>query len=87
MILDDIKPWTRAELSIEDRVSLLMAEMTLEEKVAQLGSARPTSGTVIAAPGEETFAHEQSEYDEATRHGLGQLTRVLGSGPVEPSEG
>ena len=87
MIVDDTKPWTRADLSIEDRVSLLMEEMTIEEKVAQLGSARPTAGAVIAAPGEETFAHEQSDYDEATRHGLGQLTRVFGSRPVEPSEG
>lgn len=81
------RPWTDEALGYEQRVALLIAEMTLDEKVAQLGSARPTSGTVIAAPGEEVFAHEQAGYDEGTKNGLGQLTRVLGSRPVEPVEG
>ncbi|MFM8352321.1 MAG: glycoside hydrolase family 3 N-terminal domain-containing protein, partial [Actinomycetales bacterium] len=81
------RPWTKADLGLGERVSLLMAEMTLPEKVAQLGSARPTSGTVIAAPGEEVFAHEQAGYEEGTKDGLGQLTRVLGSRPIEPVEG
>jgi beta-xylosidase len=81
------RPWTRGDIGLEERVSLLMVEMTLDEKLAQLGSARPTSGTVIAAPGEEVFAHEQAGYDEGTKDGLGQLTRVLGSRPIEPVEG
>ncbi|MFM8855799.1 MAG: beta-glucosidase [Actinomycetota bacterium] len=83
----DSRPWTREDLPLSERVELVLSAMSLEEKVAQLGSARPTSGTVIAAPGEELFAHEQSAYGEATRHGLGQLTRVLGSQPVEPEAG
>jgi beta-glucosidase-like glycosyl hydrolase len=81
------RPWTQLNLELGQRVALLMGEMTLAEKVAQLGSARPTSGTVIAAPGEDVFAHEQGEYEQASEHGLGQLTRVFGSAPIEPVEG
>jgi len=81
------RPWADRSLPVEDRVELLLAEMTLQEKLAQLGSARPTAGSVIAAPGEDTFAAEQSEYAEATQHGIGQLTRVLGTAPIEPADG
>ena len=33
-----VRPWQDPTLSVADRVELLLPEMTLEEKVAQLGS-------------------------------------------------
>ena len=49
-------PWQDSERSIEERVELLLAEMSLEEKVAQLGSswggkASPEPGGALTSPG------------------------------------
>jgi beta-glucosidase len=73
------------DLAPGDRVGDLLARMTLEEKLAQIvgfwdkgdGEAvAPLQGAFSAAPG----------LDEATRHGLGHLTRVYGTRPVDPDE-
>ncbi|ROS62297.1 beta-glucosidase [Frigoribacterium sp. PhB160] len=67
------------------RVADLVADMTLDEKLAQLvgwwvdqggegGAAAPMQGEMASSGG----------YDEATAHGLGQLTRVYGTRPVDP---
>ena len=69
--------------------------MTLEEKVAQLGSRwvgndmrahetrAPTHGPTSTSPRmQDVFAAGGSTpLAEASRHGLGQLTRVYGSRP------
>ncbi|MFB2556797.1 beta-xylosidase/alpha-l-arabinosidase [Herbiconiux liangxiaofengii] len=59
--------------------------MTLEEKLAQLVGYWVDQGGEVVAP----MAGEMSTstgYAEATEHGLGHLTRVYGTRPVEPAE-
>ncbi|WP_336207273.1 glycoside hydrolase family 3 N-terminal domain-containing protein [Nonomuraea sp. LPB2021202275-12-8] len=100
-----LRPWQDPALPVADRVEALLVEMTLEEKVAQLGSrwvgndmraadhpepiADPDAcGTVNVAPMQDVFAASGTiPFEEATRHGLGHLTRVYGSGPVTAAEG
>jgi beta-glucosidase-like glycosyl hydrolase len=103
-------PWQDSSLGPAERVDLLLAEMTLEEKVGQLGSrwtgndapadetATPTAPTtpdaadseeqMNVAPMEDVFASLGTEpLEQASRHGLGHLTRVYGSVPLTPVEG
>jgi beta-glucosidase-like glycosyl hydrolase len=67
------------------RVTELLASMTLEEKLAQLVGFWVDQGGEVVAPmsGEMTAS---TAYGEATEHGLGQLTRVYGTRPVDPIE-
>lgn len=71
------------------RVHELLASLTFEQKVAQLGSVwltmDPESGDM--APYQGTFAPAPTDPDEALAHGIGQLTRPLGSKPVEATAG
>jgi beta-glucosidase len=104
----EVAPWQDRSLAVAQRVDLLMAEMTLEEKVAQLGSrwlgndmqagepdqvrgqAPPTEGGTEhnVAPMEGVFAAMGSpSLEEASRHGMGHLTRIFGSGPLTASQG
>ena len=94
----DDRPWQNTSLSAEDRVELLLREMTLAEKVAQLGSrwvgndmsddAGAEEDNLNVAPMQEVFAASGTvSLEEASRHGLGQLTRVWGSVPVTADEG
>jgi beta-xylosidase len=71
-------PWTDTERPLDERVDALLAEMTLDEKLAQLGSvwvgAELGSGNV--APMQEAFA-EPASFEEASAHGMGHITRPL----------
>jgi len=101
-------PWQDSERPIEERVELLLAEMSLEEKVAQLGSRwigndKPEPGAALTSPeAPETDSNEAfnvapmqdvfaaaglPSLEEASRHGLGHLTRVYGSAPITAVEG
>ena len=97
-------PWHDTSLPVEERVNLLLEQMTLEEKVAQLGSRwvgndrqaadedgaqEPDSAPDLqVAPMDDVLAARGSlPLAEASRHGLGHLTRVYGSAPVSPAEG
>ncbi len=101
-------PWRDTALSVADRVQLLLEEMTLEEKVAQLGSRwvgndMQDAGTSVdpapesvtgddaslnVAPLQDVFAASGNlSLEEASRHGLGHLTRVYGSAPVTAVDG
>ncbi len=96
-------PWHDPTLPAAERVELLLREMTLEEKVAQLGSRwvgndmQPVhapapdgdhDATLNVAPMQDVFAAGGSTtLAEASRHGLGHLTRVFGSGPVTATQG
>jgi beta-glucosidase len=87
---------------------LLLSEMTLEEKVGQLGSRwvgndiSDTGGALSSPSGAETDPHESlnvapmqdvfaaagsAPLTEASRHGLGHLTRIYGSTPISPVAG
>jgi len=101
------RPWQDPALPVPERVELLLAELTLEEKVGQLGS-RWVSGNIHedpppepagpagaerdtphnVAPMQDVFeASRKLTLEEASRHGLGHLTRVYGSVPVTAADG
>ncbi|HET6503978.1 MAG TPA: glycoside hydrolase family 3 N-terminal domain-containing protein [Amycolatopsis sp.] len=63
--------------------------MTLEEKVAQLGSAWPGNEEITGnvAPMQDVFARGGVPFDQARADGLGHITRVFGTAPVTAAEG
>ncbi|GGO27265.1 glycosyl hydrolase [Microbispora rosea subsp. aerata] len=94
-----LRAWQDPALPVADRVDALLAEMTLEEKVAQLGSrwfgndmqapeeAEPDTAHNVA-PMQDVFAASGTvPLEESVRDGLGHLTRVFGSVPVTAAEG
>lgn len=68
-----------ASRSVEDRVNALLQEMTLEEKVAQLGSV-----WVYELLDGVTFAPERAE--PFLRRGIGHITRLGGASNVTPQQ-
>ncbi|MBB6119830.1 glycoside hydrolase family 3 N-terminal domain-containing protein [Nocardiopsis algeriensis] len=81
-------PWQDPSLPSEERVDLLLAQMTLEEKAAQLRGlwvGADTSGEGVAP--HQHDMEEPPSWEEAVAHGLGQLTRPFGTAPVAPAAG
>ncbi|REJ07034.1 glycosyl hydrolase [Microbacterium bovistercoris] len=68
------------------RVSALLAEMTLEEKAAQLVGYWLDQGGEVVAPMQNEMARSEGALAEITRHGIGHYTRVYGTRPVDPAE-
>jgi len=94
----DERPWQNTALPAEKRAELLLQAMTLEEKLAQLGSRwagndmaateTPAEEQLNVAPMQDVFAAGGSvSLEDASRHGLGHLTRIWGSVPVSVEEG
>jgi beta-glucosidase-like glycosyl hydrolase len=83
-----MRPWTDTSLSIAERVESLLGEMTLDEKLAQLGSAWVGAqlGSGNVAPLQEAFG-DPLTFEQASADGLGHLTRPLGTQPIDPVEG
>ena len=96
------KPWQDPARPVAERVELVLAAMTLEEKVAQLGSrwvgndmpdeeeqaVTEPAETQNVAPMQDVFATSGSvSLADASRAGLGHLTRVYGSVPLTPAQG
>jgi beta-glucosidase-like glycosyl hydrolase len=81
--------WTDPALDADERVEALLAAMTLEEKVAQLGSVWPGFGEKDGqvAPTADDEMTGAVPFAEATRHGIGHLTRVFGTAPVTAEQG
>ncbi|MGW0810181.1 beta-xylosidase/alpha-l-arabinosidase [Nonomuraea sp. NPDC002799] len=82
-----LAPWRDNARAIDERVETLLAELTIEEKVAQLGSVwvqGDDPGNV--APLQDQFA-AAGGLEERLRYGLGHLTRVYGTAPLSPAEG
>lgn len=78
-----------ARVPASDVVEHLVREMTLEEKLAQLAGVwvnASTDGDSVA-PLQSQMAGDTRSWDEIISHGLGQITRMYGTVPVEPSEG
>ncbi|NQX05294.1 glycoside hydrolase family 3 C-terminal domain-containing protein [Rathayibacter sp. VKM Ac-2856] len=67
------------------RVADLIGRMTLEEKLTQLVGYWVDQGGEVVAPLAGEMA-TSTGYADATREGIGQLTRVYGTRPVDPVE-
>ena len=87
------RPWEDTSLSDLERASALMAEMSLEEKVAQLGSIWIGFNIGVEAesdtdnvPGIVEVAQPLS-WDETVKHGLGHFTRLYGTKPIHVRDG
>jgi beta-glucosidase-like glycosyl hydrolase len=68
-----------------DRVDDLLARMTLPEKLAQIVGYWDKDDGDTVAPMQGSFAASPG-LDAASRDGLGHLTRVYGTRPVDPQE-
>ncbi|PSL53883.1 beta-xylosidase [Saccharothrix carnea] len=83
-----LNPWADPGRPTGERVAALLAELTLEEKLAQLvGVWVGISEGEEVAPAQHEFAEPLPPWDELTKPGLGQLTRVFGTGPIDPLVG
>jgi beta-glucosidase-like glycosyl hydrolase len=67
------------------RVRELLGRMTVDEKLAQLGGFWVDQGDELVAPMAGELA-SSTRYEDATVHGIGHLTRVYGTRPVDPVE-
>ena len=76
---------TLAVPAVVDRASELLARMTLEEKLAQIVGFWEKGDGEVVAPLQGEFTREQT-LDESTQHGLGHLTRVYGTRPVDAAQ-
>ncbi len=84
--------WRDRSHSSLERARSLAAELTLPEKVAQLGSywLRPQDEPAdehSVAPMQAAFDAAQRPFEEGIRDGLGHLTRPFGSGPISAADG
>ncbi|MEQ0565592.1 glycoside hydrolase family 3 N-terminal domain-containing protein [Amycolatopsis sp. NEAU-NG30] len=79
------EPWRDPAADPGERVRALMERMTLREKIAQLYGiwVGIDSGGEVA-PHQHDFDDPAVDFDDLVRHGLGQLTRVFGTRPVDP---
>ncbi|TFD79857.1 glycoside hydrolase family 3 N-terminal domain-containing protein [Cryobacterium fucosi] len=80
--------WHDTTLSAGERVDALLAAMTIREKIAQLYGV--WVGAASDGGGVAPYQHDMEEVvdlDELLPHGLGQLTRPFGSGPVDAAIG
>jgi beta-glucosidase len=82
-------PWQDPTRGVDERVEYLIAEMSLEEKLAQLVGlwvgADASGGGV--APHQADMTGDVPPWPEVIRNGLGQLTRPFGTAPVDPVQG
>ena len=70
---------------VSERVQSLHAQMTLDEKLGQLVGYWVDQGDELVAPMAGEMA-TSTKYEDATAHGIGHLTRVYGTRPVDPVE-
>jgi len=80
-----LDPKTTVATGTSDRVADLIAQMTLDEKLAQLvGFWQDEAGDVVAPlQGQQAT---RDNLDDALQHGLGHVTRAYGTNPVDPVE-
>jgi beta-xylosidase len=86
----DIEAWRDPARPADERVADLLRRMTLEEKIAQLGSiwmGATGDGEGVAPMQDQFFSYEQPPFEELIKNGLGQFTRVFGTRPVDAAAG
>jgi beta-xylosidase len=84
------EPWRDPAIPAAARIAELLRRMTLEEKIAQLGSiwmGASGDGDGVAPMQDQFFSYDQPPFEELTKNGLGQLTRVFGTRPVAVATG
>ena len=91
------RPWLDRSKDTAARLGLLMTEMTLEEKIGQLGSVWLEFNLPREDDTEEehpvdnvpVFAEvaQPLSWEAATKNGLGQFTRVFGTLPIAAADG
>jgi beta-xylosidase len=85
----DTGRWRDPSRPVAERVAALLAEMRLEEKIAQLYGVwvgvDPHGQDV--APHQHDLADSALDFPSLIRSGLGQLTRPFGTAPVDPTDG
>ncbi|MGP3964068.1 beta-glucosidase [Nonomuraea sp. 3N208] len=76
------EPAERRSRRIED----LLADMSLDEKLAQLVGLwlNVNRNEGVVAPLQDAMQGEEVEFEAFARHGLGQITRHYGTRPVDP---
>jgi beta-glucosidase len=83
--------WNDPTRTVAERVEALLAELTVREKAAQLGSywQRPQdhSADGDVAPMQSAFEDGRRDLAATAADGLGHLTRVFGSGPLDTTTG
>jgi beta-xylosidase len=86
----DVESWQDPGSPVDERVADLLGRMTLEEKLAQLGSVwmgAAGDGGDVAPMQDLFFSQDGPSLDELIKSGIGQVTRVFGTRPVAPAEG
>ena len=83
--MTDVPTLTGVRTEPRERVDGLLAEMTLEEKLAQIVGFWEKEDGEAVAPLQGDFGAVTS-LDEFIGHGLGHLTRAYGTRPVETAE-
>ncbi|HYO33956.1 MAG TPA: glycoside hydrolase family 3 N-terminal domain-containing protein [Nocardioidaceae bacterium] len=82
------RPWADPARPLPERIASLLAAMTMEEKLAQLvGVWVGVSEDGAVAPSQHEFSEPLPPWEELTAPGLGQLTRVFGTAPIDPRTG
>ncbi len=86
----EIEIWRDPARPGSERVADLLGRMTLEEKIAQLGSVwmgASGDGDGVAPMQDQFFGQDQPPLEELIKNGIGQLTRVFGTRPVPAAAG
>ena len=67
----------------------LLAEMTLDEKLAQIVGLWVGAGEdgEVVAPMQDAMLGDAPPFEEFASHGLGHITRMFGTAPVPPETG
>ncbi|WNV89485.1 glycoside hydrolase family 3 N-terminal domain-containing protein [Umezawaea sp. Da 62-37] len=81
--------WADPSRPVDERVDLVVRDMTIEEKLAQLVGVwvGVSSDDAEVAPAQHEFSEPLPSWAELTKPGLGQLTRVFGTRPIDPLVG
>ena len=82
--------YKQPEYSVAQRVEDLLARMTLEEKIAQLGAQwllLDENGDHKERGLEMVSGTDSRSLDDKIKHGLGQITRALGTHTVDAQAG
>jgi beta-xylosidase len=82
------EPWRDPARPIAERVDDLLSRMTTREKIAQLyGVWVGLDAAGEVAPHQHDFAADPPDWQALLEFGIGQLTRVFGTAPVDPVMG